>query len=42
MKWELRTDLERIGLLQRIGEHYVFPTLPTAVEGFRRWQAEQG
>ena len=41
MKWELRTDLERTGLVRRIGEQHVFPTLPTAVEGFRRWQAEQ-
>ena len=41
MKWELRSDLERMGLLRRIGEQHVFPTLPTAVEGFRRWQAEQ-
>ena len=41
MKWELRSDLERVGLLRRIGEQHVFPTLPTAVEGFRRWQEEQ-
>ena len=41
VKWELRSDLEGTGLLRRIGEQRVFPTLPTAVEGFRRWQAEQ-
>jgi len=41
VKWELRTDLERVGLMERIGEDHLFPTLPTAVEGFRRWQAER-
>ena len=38
----LRSDLERVGLMQRIGEDRFFPTLRTAVEGFRRWQAEAG
>jgi SulP family sulfate permease len=38
VKWELRSDLERIGLLERIGENRLFPTLPTAVEAFRRWR----
>jgi SulP family sulfate permease len=42
MKWELRSDLERVGLVQRIGEDRLFPTLSTAVEGFRRWQATRG
>ena len=27
--------------LGRIGEDPLFPTLPTAVEAFRQWQAEQ-
>ena len=38
VKWELRSDLERIGLLERIGENRLFPTLPTAVDAFRSWQ----
>ena len=41
-KMELRSDLARVGLLQRIGEDRFFPTLSTAVQGFRRWQAEAG
>lgn len=41
MKWGLRADLERTDLLERIGEDRVFPTLPTAVDAFRRWQDEQ-
>jgi SulP family sulfate permease len=40
MKQDLRVDLERTGLLERIGEEHLFPTLPTAVEAFRRWQDE--
>jgi SulP family sulfate permease len=39
MKQELRSDLQRGGLLRLIGEDHVFPTLPTAVEAFRQWQA---
>ena len=41
MKQDLRSDLERTDLLGRIGEDHLFPTLPTAVEAFRLWQAEQ-
>ncbi len=41
MKQDLRSDLERTGLVQRIGEEHIFPTLPTAVAAFREWQAEQ-
>ena len=41
MKQELRSDLERTDLLQRIGEDHLYPTLPTAVEAFRQWQAGQ-
>ena len=41
MKQDLRSDLARTDLLGRIGEDHIFPTLPTAVEAFRRWQAEQ-
>ncbi|MEO7351287.1 MAG: sulfate permease [Marmoricola sp.] len=41
MKQDLRSDLEGTDLLQRIGEDHLFPTLPTAVEAFRAWQAGQ-
>jgi SulP family sulfate permease len=40
MKQDLRSDLARTELLQRIGEDHLFPTLPTAVAAFREWQAE--
>ena len=41
MKQDLRSDLERTDLLLRIGEDHLFPTLPTAVEAFRQWQAQE-
>jgi MFS superfamily sulfate permease-like transporter len=34
-KQDLRTDLRRSGLLDRIGRERVFPTLPTAVAAYR-------
>jgi SulP family sulfate permease len=37
VKRDLADDLEPSGLLDRIGPDRVFPTLPTAVEAFRRW-----
>lgn len=39
LKQDLRKTLEPTGLLDRIGEDRVFATLPTAVDGFRAWQA---
>ena len=41
MKQDLRSDLARTDLLERIGEDRIFPTLPTAVEAFREWDAAQ-
>jgi SulP family sulfate permease len=41
MKQDLRSDLERTDLLEQIGEDHIFPTLPTAVEAFREWDAAQ-
>jgi SulP family sulfate permease len=41
MKQDLRDSLGRTDLLQRIGEDHLFPTLPTAVEAFRRWEADE-
>ena len=37
LKVDLRDQLARTGLLDRIGEAYIFPTLPTALEGFHEW-----
>jgi len=38
IKQDLRESLAPTGLLERIGEDHIFPTLPTAVEAFRAWQ----
>jgi MFS superfamily sulfate permease-like transporter len=35
VKQDLAVYLERAGLIDRIGAHNVYPTLPTALEGFR-------
>jgi len=40
MKDDLRRRLEPTGLLARVGEDRIFPTLPTAVAAFRAWQGE--
>jgi high affinity sulfate transporter 1 len=37
VKQDLADQLLRAGFLQRIGPDRIFPTLPTAVEGFRAW-----
>ncbi|MBD8506772.1 sulfate permease [Hoyosella sp. G463] len=36
VKQELRADLDAAGLLGKIGEEQIFPTLPTAVDGYLR------
>ena len=41
VKQELREQLARGGLLARIGEDRIFPTLPTALEGFDVWRRER-
>lgn len=38
-KHDLLEDLGRLGLRERIGEDRIFPTLPTAVEAYRRESA---
>jgi len=38
IKQDLRDDLAPSGLLDRIGEDLLFPTLPTAVDAFHAWQ----
>jgi high affinity sulfate transporter 1 len=40
VKQDLAVQLARGGFLQRIGTERIFPTLPTALEGYREW-AEQ-
>jgi SulP family sulfate permease len=42
VKQELREDLERTGLLARVGEARVFMTLPFAVDGYAAWAASMG
>ena len=37
VKFEVREDLEKAGLIDSIGAEHVFATLPTAVEAYRRW-----
>jgi SulP family sulfate permease len=38
LKQDLRDHLAPTGLLDRIGEEHIFPTMPTALEGFREWE----
>ncbi|GAA3222950.1 SulP family inorganic anion transporter [Nonomuraea helvata] len=38
VKHDLRTSLDAFGLTEAIGEDLLFPTLPTAVTAYRRWQ----
>ena len=40
VKQDLRDELEAAGLLDKIGEDHIFPTLPTAVEAFRKWRSK--
>ena len=40
IKQDLRNQLAPSGLLERIGEDRIFPTLPTAVEAYRSWLAQ--
>jgi SulP family sulfate permease len=35
VKRDLEIYLQRTGLADRIGKDHIFPTLPTALEGFR-------
>ncbi len=40
VKQELLADLRAYGLVDRIGEERIYPTLPTAVEGYEHWCTE--
>ena len=42
MKQDLRDQLAPTGLLDRIGEEHIFPTLPTAVDAYRAWLSGRG
>jgi MFS superfamily sulfate permease-like transporter len=33
--WHLRVALDAAGLLDKIGDDHIFPTLPTAVQAYR-------
>ena len=41
VKQDLADQLLRAGFLQRIGSDRVFPTLPTALEGYRAWTSAE-
>ena len=40
VKFEVQEILESVGLIDRIGEQYVFSTLPTAVAAYQQWYAD--
>lgn len=42
IKQDLRSALAPSGLLDRIGEDHLFPTLPTAVDAYRAWLHDSG
>ena len=37
VKQDLAVQFERAGFLQEVGEDRIFPTLPTALDGYREW-----
>jgi SulP family sulfate permease len=42
LKQDLRSELAPSGLLDRIGEDLLFPTLPTALEAYQQWCTDHG
>ncbi|MEI8080842.1 MAG: SulP family inorganic anion transporter [Actinomycetes bacterium] len=38
VKHELYLPLQRFGLVNKIGNDHIYPTLPTAIAGFRHWE----
>jgi len=42
LKQDLRSELAPSGLLDRIGEDRLFPTLPTALEAYQQWRTDHG
>lgn len=41
VKHDLRIPLDAFGLSEKIGDDLIFPTLPTAVQGYRDWAERQ-
>ncbi|WP_128381355.1 SulP family inorganic anion transporter [Streptomyces cavernae] len=41
VKQDLKDDLDAYGLTESVGSDRIFPTLPTAVDAFRRWLGDQ-
>ena len=41
VKQDLRDDLAAAGLVDKVGEELIFPTLPTAVQGYEQWCARR-
>ena len=41
VKQDMRADLARAGLVERVGDDRIFPTLPTAVQGYVAWYTER-
>lgn len=41
VKQDLRDDLDAAGLVARVGEDRIFPTLPTAVTAYLRWYTDR-
>jgi MFS superfamily sulfate permease-like transporter len=40
VKQDLLAELQAFGLTQKIGTERVFPTLPTAVAAYHKWESE--
>jgi len=41
VKTDLKDQLQASGFLEKLGDEHVFPTLPTAVAGYRAWYEAQ-
>ncbi|MFM7447972.1 MAG: solute carrier family 26 protein [Leptolyngbyaceae cyanobacterium] len=39
VKQDLYVNLKKVGLADRIGRHYIFPTLPTVIAEFQKYQS---
>lgn len=39
VKQDLYVNLKKVGLADRIGRHYIFPTLPTVITEFQKYQS---
>lgn len=41
VKQDLRDDLAAAEFVEKVGEHHIFPTLPTAVAGYSAWYSDR-